>query len=185
MKFKFRLKEDIDDTSEDTPEFDSVGNELTIEQSEFFKNSVVRNQTGRLIVCYHGSDNDRRYDTIDTNKSSYSTPSSYFSDSLSFAISFSQRYEGNGNVYECYLNITNPLFIDARGKDFYSVPLNGESLHISDVAKYAYERNYDGVIVKNIKEYGNNIVTDFITFRNNQIKLISNKNPTNSEHMNG
>lgn len=173
---KFRLVESLN--------VDTKGNPLTDKQVDFFKGSKIRDESGNLLVCYHGSDNNKRYDTIDNDKSAYSTPSAYFSNSLDFAVSYAQRYGDKGNVYECYLNITNPLIIDANGNDFYSIPLNNDEVHISDVAKYGYENNYDGVIINNVEEYEGKVVTDFITFTNDQIKLITNQAPTNSLNMN-
>jgi hypothetical protein len=34
-------------------ELDSLGNELTKEQAEFFKDSKVRDENGNLLVVYH------------------------------------------------------------------------------------------------------------------------------------
>lgn len=144
-----------------------------------FKDSKIRNNNGELLVCYHGSDDDKLYDTIDTDKSAYSTPYAVFTDDLEWATTHAQRYGNKGNVYECYLNITNPLIIDAKGNDVYSIPLNSNEVHISDVAKYGYANHYDGVIINNVKEYGGKVVNDFITFTNDQIKIISNANKQN------
>lgn len=42
---RFRLLEEVD----------SNNKELSPEQSEFFKNSLIRDDNGNLLVCYHGS----------------------------------------------------------------------------------------------------------------------------------
>ena len=173
---KFKLVESLS--------VDNKGNPLTDAQDEFFKDSKIRDNSGQLLVCYHGSVDNERYDTIDGSKSKYGSPMAFFSDQPDFAVSFSQRYNDKGNVYECYLNITNPLIVDANGNNYNSVTLNGDALHISDVAKYASANGYDGVVVKNVEEYFGKVVTDFITFTNNQIKLITNPTPTNSLNMN-
>ena len=34
---------------------DNLGNQLTQEQIEYFKNSKIVDKDGQLIVCYHGS----------------------------------------------------------------------------------------------------------------------------------
>ena len=47
-------------------EYDSAGNELTPQQSSYFKNSVVRDNRGRLLVCYHATYSD--FDTFDKSK---------------------------------------------------------------------------------------------------------------------
>lgn len=175
---KFNLVEEFD------VEFDNCKNELSEEQVKFFKDSKIRNSANQLIVCYHGTTDEEDYSTISPKRSSYGTPSSFFGNNLEFAVSFAQRYGDRGNVYNCYLNIINPLVIDAEGADFYSVPLKGDKVHISEVARYAVKNNFDGVVVHNIKEYGNKIITDFITFEENQIKLVSNKAPTQHPNMN-
>ena len=36
---------------------DSVGNILTKEQIEYFKDSKIRDKSGNLLVCYHGTQN--------------------------------------------------------------------------------------------------------------------------------
>lgn len=149
-----------------------------------FKDSKIRDESGELLVCYHGSDDDKRYDIIDTDKSAYNTPCAFFTDDLDWVTEYSQRYGNKGNVYECYLNITNPLIIDAKGNDVYSIPLNNNEVHISDVAKHGYENHYDGVIINNVEEYEGKVVTDFIVFTNDQIKIISNTNKKNVRCLN-
>ena len=176
---KFKLVEDFD------IETDNCGNQLSAEQSKFFRDSKIRNTSNQLIVCYHGTTNEQDYETIDPRRSSYGTPSSFFGNDSEFAVSFAQRYGDRGKVYSCYLNITNPLNIDAKGADFYSVPLNGKEVHISEVARYAITHDFDGVVIQNIKEYGDKVITDFITFEENQVKLVSNKTPTSNSKLNG
>ena len=50
---KFKLIEDVEMSNE----YDSEGNQLSVKQAEFFKNSKVRDSQGRLLVCYHGTKN--------------------------------------------------------------------------------------------------------------------------------
>jgi hypothetical protein len=47
-----QFRESFDDMSN---EYDSEGNQLTKAQVEFFKDSKVRDNRDRLIVCYHGT----------------------------------------------------------------------------------------------------------------------------------
>lgn len=187
-KIKISLKES-EESTEIINDFgeDSNGNKLTKEQFEYFKGSKIRNNQNKLLVCYHGTDSEKEYKTLDPSKSSYGgnlAPATFFSDSKDFVISFASRFGNRGKVYECYINIINPLIINANGNDFYSIPLEGKEVHISEVIAHAIKQNYDGVIINNVSEYqGTHIVTDIITFKMNQIKLISNKTPTNSDIM--
>ena len=47
-------------------EYDNLGHKLSAQQSEFFKNSKVRNREGKLIVCYHGT--SKRFNTFSKEK---------------------------------------------------------------------------------------------------------------------
>lgn len=163
---------------------DSENNELTPTQVKYFQNSKIRDNQGNLLVCYHGSDYKDKIDTLDIIHSGYSRKMLFFSDSNDFAISFANRY-GKGQVFKCYINIENPLIIDAHGASFNAILFNNELKSLDEIAELIKDKNYDGIIAKNVREYHEGrIVTDIITFQNNQIKLISNKNPTFSDNMN-
>ena len=84
-------------------ELDSLGNELTEEQAEFFKDSKIRDNDGNLKVMHHGS--FETFTVFDKSKAkSYGTYGNgfYFTDSTSHAGTY-------GNTIDVYLNITNPL----------------------------------------------------------------------------
>lgn len=84
-------------------ETDSQGRELTKEQQEFFRDSKVVDEQGRLKVMYQGGDGS--FTVFDRKKSSYSNlygRGFYFTDSESHAGQY-------GNVRKFYLNITSPL----------------------------------------------------------------------------
>lgn len=167
-----------------TEEVDSNNNELTDAQIDYFQNSKIRDSHNNLLVCYHGTTIEEYIDTLDVNKGAYQQKMIFFSDSSEFAVSFATRYEDKGQTFQCYLNIENPLVIDARGSEFNSINFNGEITSLDQIAIRADKNGYDGVIAKNVKEYhGEHIVTDIITFRNNQIKLTTNKNPTMNDNM--
>ena len=88
---------------------DTEGNKLSKEQQDFFANSKVRDSEGNLLVCYHGT--DAEFTVFDKSKIGFSNGAFYgngfyFSDSKSAATQY-----GN-NIYEYYLNITNPLYLD-------------------------------------------------------------------------
>lgn len=78
-------------------EKDSQGNELTAEQSEFFKNSKVRDENNRLLVVYHGT--SKQFDD-ETFKSSIN----WFTADLDYAKGFGTWTGKKGFNYQCYLS---------------------------------------------------------------------------------
>lgn len=101
-------------------EVDNEGNSLTQEQIEFFKNSKVRDKDGKLIVCYHGTPNPGFKEfNPKSNKSQFGGYKfdnynvNYFTTDRKSAASFTEiGIERDGNVYACYLNITNPYVVN-------------------------------------------------------------------------
>ena len=81
------------------------------------------------------------------------------------------------DIYECYVNITNPLEIDFKGKTWGQEGTKEMESSVRDAAK----NGYDGVIVRNIREGGflgelrngeePPLSTDYIPVSPNQIKL--------------
>lgn len=139
---------------------DSQGNKLTEQQAEYFKNSQVRDENGRLKTVYHGSPFQF---TKFENKGSNAIPiygqGHYFTDKLRTA----KLYSGNsGEIYATYLNITNPYY--ATHKDEYW--LNTNKLK---------EQGYDGVVA----DFGDEV--HYVAFESNQIKETTNLNPTQNE----
>ena len=145
---------------------DSEGNALTKEQQEFFKDSKARDENGKLLVLYHGSEVGGF--TVFSN--SYSGEAFWFADKAT-ATSYIDRsamgdkhWSGKGvtALYSVYLNIKNPLVIDADGSRAVTIPTDifeadgGRSRvhHIDDIALYAKDNGYDGLIVNNVMDYG-------------------------------
>ena len=81
------------------------------------------------------------------------------------------------DIYECYVNITNPLEIDFKGKTWGQEGTREMEAAVRNAAK----NGYDGVIVRNIREGGflgelrngeePPLSTDYIPISPNQIKL--------------
>ena len=95
---------------------DSAGKQLTSEQQEYFKDSVVRDENGNLKVMYHGTSRGGHtvFDTYGSNYGLFGT-GSYFTDSKTIGESYTKKGKGsNPQVYEAYLNIKNPLDMDAQ-----------------------------------------------------------------------
>ena len=94
---------------------DSDGKKLTEEQAEFFKDSKVRDEKGNLKVMYHGTSKGG-FTVFDTYKSKYGLFGTgfYFTDSENIGESYTKKGKGNNpQVYKAYLNIKNPLDMDA------------------------------------------------------------------------
>lgn len=259
---------------------DSEGNNLTEAQIEFFKNSVIRDENGNLLVLYHGT--ERGGFTIFDSDYGNSSPYFFFTDNPKIARGYSgtsQKFtpkkpktytfdqaknyirrkstndyntkarlvkEGNEYVlyddctidyeatekikakyivyeggkedfrdtdlqkvvsrfnelydygdstylepvmYATYLNITNPLVVDAKGNDWENikVPWQDEAMNSNELAEYAKEKGYDGLVIKNVYDIGiytsqsNQVpATDVIAFKPEQIKSIKNTEPTNN-----
>ena len=155
----YDLKEDINGSIKD-----SNGKTLTEEQYNFFKDSAVRDDIGRLLVCYHGSPS--KFTTFILNDSGdypIYGKGFYFTNKRSTAKNYSDR---NGTVYKVYLNIKNPYHATTKDEGY----LNRDKL---------ISQGYDGVVA--------NIGGDekyFIVFDSNQIKSTDNKNPTISDNIN-
>lgn len=140
---------------------DSEGRELSEAQQEFFKDSKVRDEEGRLLTVYHGS--DKEFFVFDRTKAraNMDIQGSFFSPWEIDA----QGY--GGKVGEYYLNIVNPAS-EAMGykalKKFQGQ--NGAGIKARE---YLQSLGYDGV---------NNGGEEYIAFESNQIKSVTNQTPT-------
>lgn len=104
---------------------DSDGNELSPGQVEYFKDSKVRDENGKLMVVYHGSQNE--FTVFDGRGNSqfgkYKFGDyivNYFTTSKSTAEDFSRNEIGEfGNVLKGYVNIKNPyMFVDEAENEY-------------------------------------------------------------------
>ena len=182
-------------------EVDSEGNPLSNEQVEFFKNSKVRDNQGRLLVCYHSTNKD-----FDVFK--YAT---FFTPNKQFSLGYGNK------IKECYLNLEKPFIIDYdklwdfveahdNGEDYFENELdivnefgiNTPDLYFTLLGAYDFsndtsyydvidavqgEGDYDGIILYN-SMMNAGIDTQIITFYPNQIKSIDNKTPSSSDNIN-
>lgn len=89
-------------------ETDSAGRELTMQQREYFKDSKVRDEDGRLIPVYHGSQAQFTEFSADfmSMHGSMEGQGFYFTDSRSMAEGYKRD---GGQLLEGYLNISKPL----------------------------------------------------------------------------
>ncbi len=159
------------------PTTDSEGNTLTPEQQEFFKDSKVRDEQGRLLKVYHGTKNE--FNTFDKMKarSAFYGKGFYFTTNKKFADSY-------GRTIKAHLNIKNPFVIDYN--DFINIELNKryglDKQEINNILSnlglesFLEEKGFDGVKVTNARSG-----IEFVAFSPSQIKLTTNKNPTTNE----
>ena len=230
-----------------TPETDSDGNELSQGQVEFFKDSKVRDEQGRLMVMYHGTENAGF--TVFDSSYGISSPRFFFVNNLERAKGYSGTHDifnaksyssldevnelikeigyedvaeqdgdeyiikedgeeilreksltdlamayneytgwgGDSANYRVYLNVTNPLIVDAAGSNWDEISWNGISITTNELAEVALAEGYDGLIVDNVLDYGLYASsaervpqTDVIVFNADQIKDTRNQDPTNN-----
>lgn len=179
---------------------DSKGRQLTPEQQEYFKDSKVRDEEGRLLTVYHG--------TKQGGFTVFNKNLNYYTNNKDMADSYSPK----GDMYEGYLDIKKPFVIDANGDKWSGIAIDKETKDLiqayggsvfkergkwrtspADIASVISEAveegelDYDGVIVLNVDDTGmyyktksKNLGNDYITFNSNQFKNIDNAKPTNN-----
>lgn len=153
---------------------DSTGKKLSAEQSEFFKDSVIRDENGKLMPMYHGTHHGGF--TVFGGRKDYW----YFSNDRKYANIFAGR-KANGHlypdtkrgienghyrsqVYAAYLNVKNPFVTD-------DVDIIEDALYWDkSLAGKLREKGYDALMLKDMSQV--------IVLNPNQIKNISNKKPS-------
>ncbi len=91
---------------------DTEGRSLSEGQKEYFKDSLIKNEDGKLMVVYHGSPNEFtefKHDFIGTTGTAEGK-GFYFTNNRSFAEGYSRS--DDGHVLEGYLDIKKPLSLD-------------------------------------------------------------------------
>ena len=89
---------------------DSLGNELSAEQQEYFKDSKIRDTDGTLLVVRHGTDTD--FNIFDFSKAGKNGKAEGYGFYFSDEPEITKRY---GTIQkELYLNITKPLYNNKR-----------------------------------------------------------------------
>ena len=180
---------------------DSQGKQLSKEQQEYFKDSKVRDESGRLLVVYHGSNNT--FDNFSTeyfNKNE--TMGDYVGEGFFFTKNKNTALKYGNNVKSVYLDIKNPLIINTEqdginyrnsfdgmyqpttqeeillreemredSKDYDYFQLMQENPKI--IREEVQRRGYDGLIDNDYGQYA--------VFNSNQIKNVDNTNPTSNK----
>lgn len=152
---------------------DSQGRELSEEQQEFFRDSVIRDDRGRLMVMYHGTRNGG-FTVFDGGKDYF-----YFTNNRRYAYTFEGR-KANGQLYpstradmeaglispqryEVYLNVTNPFIAE---QDVVEDALYWDR----SLAQQLRDRGYDALMMEDMSQV--------IVLSPEQIKNVTNKTPT-------
>lgn len=161
-------------------EVDSDGNELSAEQAEFFKDSMVRDENGKLLVVYHGTQGD--FHTFKEGNALGWGRGIYFTDNKNATVEYGDR------TIAAYLDIRNPFngeYTDSFEKTYafkkYSAKEgieNGYDLY-SESGEFAgaaiRELGYDGIIAQDSNDIEG---FEVVAFSPEQIKSVDNKNPT-------
>ncbi len=182
---------------------DSAGNKLSPEQSEYFKDSKVRDENGNLLVMYHGTPNAG---FTQFKSGTYFTQNKEYADMYQNQGASSLSYKktaNNPDTYAVYLDIKKPF--DTRNKaerdifykEYYRKYGTGTNLMESglpdwtegmDLQEFIEEKGYeyDGLILDEgaVGGYGNAVVSrglSYVVFNASQVKNIDNTAPTSNQ----
>lgn len=151
---------------------DNQGRELTKEQQEFFKDSKIKDDKGNLLALHHGTKND--FNVFEPSRGGEFGSGVYLTDNKETAMWYAKyvsRGEGSPKTIETYVNITNPYTIS---KDEYIKKT--ERTTPNTLKKRLIKQGYDGIIGIGLNGYEK----QYIAFEPEQIKEITNKNPTDN-----
>ncbi len=92
-----------------------------------------------------------------------------------------------GNIYDTFLNIKNPLIIDANNASYNAINFDGKTKSTDGWVSEAKSRGFDGVIFNNIRDgvdFGSleHATNDYVAFNSNQIKSATDNVGTYSEN---
>jgi len=100
---------------------DNLGNQLSKEQIEYFKDTKIVDKDNNLLVCYHGSPTPyfNEFNPKD-NKSQFGKYKfgdknvNYFTTDRQSAASYTEFGYDDGTLFEVYINIKNPFIVDNK-----------------------------------------------------------------------
>ena len=175
---------------------DSEGNKLTDAQREYFKDSKVVDDQGRLVPVYHGTANEFNvFDkaTIENGNGAgafrdfkIGKLGFYFTNDIEYARELThEKNKGYADekIIKAYVNLKNPLIVSDAG---WGNAVRQTDIRESDLRRWAKDGKHDGIIVESTDEtiYDGNgkEVTEkvIIAFNPEQIKRTDNHSPTTS-----
>jgi len=127
---------------------------------KWFGKSVVVDKKGKPIVLYHGSTN-AGFTAFDLTKVDPQHPGFFFADTPELAATYSGDEQLDPfavnkprGIYRAFVKMERPLVIDGQGKIWDQVLFQGKKTSTNLLGKYARANGYDGVIVRNIEDFG-------------------------------
>lgn len=168
---------------------DSRGRELSEEQRRYFQGSKITDADGRLLVLYHGTTAYGEITKFRRGRSGWLGPGIYLASRQADAKRYADAMgEGNGQLYELYANVTNPLVVTegnpvpeilraAYGRDSVYRSRSAKQgndaqiITTADIKKLQSE-GYDGI------RWDFSGSTEVSVFSPEQIKNTDNLNPT-------
>ena len=138
-----------------TTEYDNQGNKLSKEQQDFFKNSNVRDENGKLKVMWHFTNANNNFTVFDMDKSNTISNDTQKRLGIMF-------FSENVGVFEDVLPNAK-MSIDEEGNYFY----NGQ-----DISDYIYGFKTDEFVIDNIK-FTPFYINGKILYKLNEVQLKS------------
>lgn len=175
--------------------YDSDGSPLSSKQTDYFKNSKVRDENGSLLVVYHGT--PEKFNIFKSGYGGLYGAGMYFTEDVKYAEGYSKNLTINGKsvdgrIISAYINLENPLVVE-NIKELDEVIYKNSRTEVQEDGFFYSEKienfdfsqwvrkNYDGIIVNNPASDQPNIKMKgkfVIAFEPNQIKETTNINPT-------
>ncbi|MBR0361639.1 MAG: hypothetical protein IIX35_04670, partial [Paraprevotella sp.] len=194
------VRSDALDVSNETPglnvrndsDIANVQKEIEEIKSSALNSSKVVDANGEPLVVYHGTTRDNEIKRWNEALKYYDTTHEPFyvfkrkvdgerNNGFFFNSNQQNAYDYGYNTYDTFLNIKNPLVIDAQGASYATIEYNNEIKDTYEWSEYAEGNGFDGVIFNNIRDgvdYNamNVPTTDYVAFRPNQIKSATENN---------
>ena len=142
----------------------------------WFGNSKIKDNNGNPIICYHTSNVD--FDMFKRNPKDNPTGgvAYFFTNSLEAAEHWMDD-DPNQMIYDCFLKIENPMYIDGT-QDFTTLESRNNLLI------KAKAEGYDGAIIRHTDIGLPHYTDEYIVFYSRQIKLIDNVKFGNNRKIN-
>ena len=112
--------------------------------------SKVVDENGEPLIVHHGTENGGHYE-FDAENFARSEPVTWFDDNNKVAYEYARNWESEtfdkdegSQIYSCFLNMRNPIIIEANGKNYMDIQ--------RDLYRAANDKTHDGIIVHNIKD---------------------------------
>ena len=157
-------------TSPNNITVDNQGRTLSKQQQEYFKNSKVRDDNGNLQTVYHTSkESFTIFNPVGTEHYRFGENSvNYFTDNKVMSLSYEKE---TPNLYEGYLNITNPYVIDAKGAEWNKVSKSIDKTLLNKISNISTDLKQE--IINKAKETNNKKVELWDNYQNEVDKIYS------------